>query len=95
MFDLISFKIRFFKTLGFVYSLQEGATSLRHDLSSNDLNNNDNEFEEDASELGDRLVNSSSGFNESMNATYQHQAKKKQVGLIILNKHVKLDASHQ
>lgn len=65
---------------GFVFNLlQEGAISLRHDLSSNDLNNNDNEFDDNATELGDQTVNLSNDFSESMNGTYQHQATKKQV----------------
>lgn len=61
--------------------MQEGATSLRHELSSNDLNNNDNEYDESEAELGDRIVNLSNGYSESsMSGTYQEQNRKKQVG---------------
>lgn len=68
--------------LNIQFLLQESSSSLRHELSSNDLNNNDNEFDEDATELGDRIVNSSNGFNQnSMSGSYQYQEKKKQVGM--------------
>lgn len=56
---------------------QEGA-SLRHILSSNDLNNNDNEFD---GREADQIVNLSASYSESsMSGTYQQQAKTKQVG---------------
>lgn len=65
--------------------LQESSSRLRHDLSSNDLNNNDNDFDDESTELGDRIVNLSNGFSQnSMSGTYQHQGNKKQVGVQLL-----------
>lgn len=65
--------------------MQEGVAG-RFNLSSNDLNNNDNEFDgSEENELENRIVNLSNMYSEnSMNGTYQHQLKNKQVGLINL-----------
>lgn len=62
--------------------MQENSASLHHEILSNDLNNNDSEFGEDAAEVEERL-NVSNGFSEnSMSATYhQYQPKKEQVSV--------------
>lgn len=64
------------------FSLQESVSSLRHELSSNDLINNSNNGFDDDPELENRIVNLSNSFSEnSMSGTYQqHQQRRKQVG---------------
>lgn len=69
------------------FYLQEGVTSLRHDVLSDEVNNEDNSFDEnEETENGEKIVNLSNGFSEnSMSGAYQHQSRSNHVSCFYHN----------